>query len=113
MRISELDKKQIINSIPFLLIPMLLSIFVNGGLLNVLAISAAYMGFKYKPTQIWPIWLVSVGLLWATYGLSALFSIIPFEEGGETWWSFAIEAFFFMGLLVAAPTWLGRWFAKR
>jgi hypothetical protein len=34
--------------------------------------------------------------------------IIPFEDGGETWWSFGIEAFAFMAMLVAVPMFIGR-----
>ncbi len=107
------DKKQILNFLPYLLITILLSIFINGGILNLLILVSAYFGYKFTPQKIWPIWLISVLALWITIGLSAALSIVPFEEGGETWWSFAIEAFFFMGYLVAIPMWLARWYANR
>ena len=113
MQISEVDRKQVITFIPYLLVPMVLSIASYGELLNLLALVSLYLGYKYKPRKIWVTWLVSVVLLWLTYGISAALSIIPFQEGGETWWSFMLEAFIFMAGLVALPMWVARWFASR
>lgn len=113
MKLETADKQQAIKFAPYLVAVMLLSIFGNGGLLNLLAPVSLYLGYKFSPTKIWPSWLASVVLLWTTYGLSAAAGIIPFNDGGETWWSFAIEAFFFMGYLVAIPMWVGRFFKLR
>lgn len=97
----------------YFVVPMLISIFLKGELLNLLAIVSIYLGYKRQPIKIWPLWLTSVVCLWTTYGLAALFKFIPFEEGGETWWSFGFEAFIFMGLLVAFPMFIGRWFSQK
>ncbi len=92
----------------FFIIPMLISIFLQGELLNLLIPVSIYLGYKRRPEKIWPLWLTSVLCLWTTYGVSALLKIIPFEDGGETWWSFGIEAFAFMAMLVAVPMFIGR-----
>jgi len=113
MKLTETDKRQVIKFLPYLLVPMLLSIFSYGELLNLVAIASIYLGFRYRPEKIWPSWLAAVVLLWLTYGIATLFGVIPFEEGGETWWSFALEAFVFMALLVAIPMWLGRFIKHR
>ena len=113
MQINEMDRKQVVTFIPYLLVPMVLSIVSYGELLNLLILVSLYLGYRYKPQKIWLTWLASVVLLWVTYGISAALSIIPFEEGGETWWSFALEAFIFMAGLVALPMWIARWFASR
>lgn len=113
MKLETTDKQQVIKFAPYFVAAMLLSIFLQGELLNLLVIVFIYLGYKFTPSKVWPSWLASVVLLWTTYGLSALAGIIPFEEGGETWWSFALEAFFFMGYLVAIPMWIGRWLKMR
>ena len=113
MKLEAADKQQVIKFAPYFVVAMLISIFVRGELLNLLTLVSIFLGYKFAPVKIWPSWLSSVVLLWVTYGLSALAGIIPFEEGGETWWSFGIEAFAFMFGLVAAPMWVGRWFKMR
>lgn len=97
----------------YLVVPMLISIFLRGELLNLLIPVSLYLGYKKHPIKVWPLWLTAVVCLWTTYGLAALFKFIPFEEGGETWWSFGFEAFIFMGMLVAFPMFVGRWFFNR
>lgn len=97
----------------YLVVPMLISIFLRGELLNLLIPVSLYLGYKKHPIKIWPLWLTAVVCLWTTYGLAALFKFIPFEEGGETWWSFGFEAFIFMGILVAFPMFIGRWFYSK
>lgn len=113
MKLENADKQQVIKFAPYFVVVMLSSIFLRGELLNLLALVSLYLGYKFTPAKIWPSWLASVVLLWTTYGLSVLAGIIPFEEGGETWWSFGIEAFAFMAYLVAVPMWIGRWFKMR
>lgn len=113
MELTATDKQQVKQFAPYFIVAMLLSIFLRGELLNLLAAVSVYLGYKFTPAKIWPSWLSSVVLLWITYGLSALTGIIPFEEGGETWWSFALEAFVYMFILVVVPMWIGRWFKKR
>ena len=46
-------------------------------------------------------------------GVASVIGIVPFEEGGETWWNFSLEAFIFMAMLVAVPMWIGRWVKSR
>ncbi len=92
----------------YFLVPMLISLGVGPGL-NLLGLVSFYLGYKKRPQKIWPLWLISVVLLWVTYGLAAAIQLIPFEEGGETWWSFGFEAFIFMAMFVAVPMFIGRW----
>ena len=113
MNLEITDKQHIKKFAPYFVIVMLLSIFARGELLNLLLPVAFYLGYKFTPVRVWPSWLAAVVLLWITYGLSAAAGIIPFNDGGETWWSFGVEAFFFMGYLVAVPMWIGRWFKMR
>lgn len=97
----------------FFIVPMLISIFLQSELLNLLIPVSIYLGYKRRPEKIWPLWLTAVVSLWVTYGLGTLFRFIPFNEGGETWWSFGFEAFIFMGLLVAIPMFIGRLISRR
>lgn len=99
--------KEAKNYLIYFLIPMIFSLFVGPGL-NVLILVSGYLGYKKTPLKIWPLWLTSVVMLWITYGLAAALQIIPFEDGGETWWSFGFEAFIFMAMLVALPMFIGR-----
>lgn len=105
--------KGVSSYLNYFLVPMLISIFLKGELLNLLVPVSVYLGYKKHPAKIWPLWLTAVLCLWTTYGLATLFNFIPFEESGETWWSFGVEAFAFMVILVAFPMFIGRWFFNR
>jgi hypothetical protein len=112
MEITKTDKQLLIKFIPYMIVPMLIQLWI-GELLNLLTLVSLYLGWKYAPRIIWQSWLTSVVLLWAVMGSATLLGIVPFEEGGETWWSFALEAFIFMAMLVAIPMWIGRWIKRR
>lgn len=107
MEITKSDKQQLIKFIPYLFVPMIAQLWI-GELLNLLALVSIYLGWKFAPRAIWQSWLTSVVLIWAVMGIASLLGVVPFEEGGETWWSFALEAFVFMAFLVAIPMWIGR-----
>lgn len=112
MEFTKSDKQLLVKFIPFMLAPMLVQLWI-GELLNLLTLVSLYLGWKFAPRAIWQSWLTSVVLLWTVMGIASLLGIVPFEEGGETWWSFALEAFVFMALLVALPMWIGRWIKSR
>lgn len=97
----------------FFIVPMLISIFLQGELLNLLIPVSIYLGYKRRPEKIWPLWLTAVVCLWTTYGLATLTKYLPMDDSGETWWSFGFEAFIFMGLLVAIPMFIGRLISRR
>ena len=112
MKITKADKQLLVKFVPFLLVPMIAQLWI-GELLNLLAFVSIYLGWKFAPRAIWQSWLSSVVLIWAVMGIATLINLIPFEDGGETWWSFALEAFIFMAILVAIPMWIGRWIKSR
>jgi Kef-type K+ transport system membrane component KefB len=93
-----------------MIVPMIASVFVAGGLLTITAPTALAIGFFLRPRQLWPIWLGSVVMMWIVYGLAELLDLFPDDaaESGETWWSFALESFVFMAMLVLLPLWIGR-----
>lgn len=105
-------QREIALPLLILIVPMIASVIGPGEMLTLTFPVALAVGFLLRPRQLWPIWLGSVVLLWVVYGLAVLFDLIPGSgedvEAGETWWSFALEAFVFMAMLVLLPLWIGR-----
>jgi hypothetical protein len=99
-----------------LAVPVILSVILHGGLLNLMFPVAFAVGYLLVPSRVWPIWIGSILLVWGIYGLATLVDLIPGPddpESGETVWSFMIEAVIFMAALVLLPLWLGRFTRRR
>jgi hypothetical protein len=93
-------------------VPMVMSVVSYGEWLLLAFPAAIVAGYLFTPRSLWLVWLGSVVMMWVVYGGAVLLDVLPApgeEPGdGETVWSFAIEAFFFMAGLVWLPLWVGR-----
>lgn len=96
-----------------LFIPVLLSLVARGEWLVASVPVAIVIGFLVRPPRLWPIWIGSTLIVWASYGITWLFfrSAIG-DTGGETIWTFMFETATFMLILVLVPLGFGRVIAQ-
>lgn len=98
-------------------VPMIVSVIGPGEWLVFTFPVSAIAGYIFTPRHLWLVWLGAVVMMWVVYGTAALTGLLPPLENdpaaGETWWTFALESFIFMAMLVFVPLWFGRFFNRR
>ena len=98
------------------LIPMLVSLWF-GEFLTIAFPLSTLVGFIYRPTKIWFLWIASTVLLNVVYGTAVLLKLIEAPSTdpsqGETVWTFLGESPIWMAMLVAIPLFVGRLLGKR
>ncbi len=91
---------------------MVLSVVSYGEWLLLAFPVATAVGYLLQPARLWVVWLGSVVLMWVVYGSAVLVGLedkpATDPAQGETWWTFALESFVFMAVLVLVPMWIGR-----
>jgi len=98
------------------LFPMLVSLQF-GEFLTIAFPLSILVGFMYRPTKIWFLWIASTVLLNVVYGTAVLLNLIEGPSSdpsqGETVWTFLAESPIWMAMLVAIPMFIGRLIGKR
>jgi hypothetical protein len=103
---------EVIYPLALIALPMVASVIGAGEWLTTAFPVALLAGFLFTPRHPWLVWLGSVLMMWLVYGSANLLGLLePLAEDpaqGETIWTFALESFIFMAVLVLLPLWIGR-----